>query len=42
MAGLGAYSTWRSAPQLPRMHAAEIVVLPNGGSAKPMLGKKDR
>jgi len=41
MAGLGAYSTWRVAPQLPRMHAAEIFVLPNGGSAKPMLGKAE-
>jgi len=38
VAGLGAYSTWVAAPQLPRLPVAEIVVLPNGGKPKPLAG----
>jgi hypothetical protein len=37
VAGMDAYSTWRTAPQLPQMPAAEVVVLPNGGTAKPLV-----
>ena len=37
VAGLDAYSTWRAAPQLPRLPTAEVVVLPNGASAKPLV-----
>jgi hypothetical protein len=36
VAGLGAYSTWVTAPQLPKLPVAEMVVLPNGGKAKPL------
>jgi hypothetical protein len=36
IAGLEAYSTWRAAPRLPGLPAAEVVLLPNGGAAKPL------
>jgi hypothetical protein len=38
VAGLGAYSTWAAAPQLPRLPMAEMVVLPNGGKPKALSG----
>jgi hypothetical protein len=39
IAGLEANSTWTAAPKLPRLPIAEVVVLPNGGSAKPLVVK---
>ena len=37
IAGLEAYATWKTVPQLPKLPTAEVVVLPNGGSAKPLV-----
>jgi hypothetical protein len=37
MAGLDAYSTWRAAPQLVYLPAAEVVVLPNGAPVKGLV-----
>ena len=37
VAGLEAYSTRMAAPRLPSLQAAEVVVLPNGESARPLL-----
>jgi hypothetical protein len=39
VAGLGADSTWRAAPKLPSLAAAEVVVLPNGGGTKALARK---
>ena len=39
VAGLDAFSTRHAAGQLPRLQSAEIVVLPNGGVAKAMVGR---
>jgi hypothetical protein len=36
VAGNGAYATWRAAPRLPALQPAEVVVLPDGGPAKPL------
>jgi hypothetical protein len=38
IAGMDAYSTWKAAPRLPELAAAEVVLLPNGGAPKPLAG----
>jgi hypothetical protein len=39
VAGLEANSTWKAAPRLPSLPAAEVVVLPNGGAMRALVGK---
>jgi hypothetical protein len=40
ISGLSASATWHAAPRLPKFAAAEVIVIPHGGSANAFAGKK--